>query len=356
MTKKICLEHTIRNVINESIGGPNTDKFKGTQKAFLQPAPHIEPKVGDSHPDGSSVTAKRGLAKIKQSETMKEEEQLEEGGKLKAAEKALEIISKTPKYADEIADDAAKMAKDFWSKIKPAEELPTVPTKPAEKLPATKVEKPAAAPKPAETKPNDKLPEVKPEVKTEVKPQVKPEVKPEVKTQTKPETTTVQNKLPEVKPQVKPETKTDTVTTTPTATKDTKPVKIELPNSQVKPSTKTQEILRRINRLKDENNDDNKPGKPEDRKRRQFGVPSIPINKQPVNPLRGYVPTNPYLHYADDRRSFGEEIDLDDAEKIKKKTRKAQIIRKIIDEQKKKKETSTVILNPKLKDQEMDSN
>lgn len=80
MDKKIGLEHTIRNVVRESIGGPNTDKFKGTPKAFLQPAPHIEPKVGDSHPDGSSVTAKRGVAKIAQSETMKEEEELSEAG------------------------------------------------------------------------------------------------------------------------------------------------------------------------------------------------------------------------------------------------------------------------------------
>lgn len=79
MDKKINLEHTIRNIVSESLGaGVTTDKFKGTQKAFLQPAPQIKPKVGDAHPDGSAVTAKRGLAKINQSETMKEEEQLNE--------------------------------------------------------------------------------------------------------------------------------------------------------------------------------------------------------------------------------------------------------------------------------------
>lgn len=81
MDKKINLEHTIRNVVSESLGaGVTTDKFKGNQRAFLQPAPQIKPKVGDAHPDGSAVTAKRGLAKINQSETMKEEEQIDEAG------------------------------------------------------------------------------------------------------------------------------------------------------------------------------------------------------------------------------------------------------------------------------------
>jgi hypothetical protein len=65
-----------------------------------------------------------------------------------------------------------------------------------------------------------------------------------------------------------------------------------------------------------------------------------------------------HLHKAGARRGdrFNEEIDPVAAETIKTKTKKAQIIRKVIDEQKKKKETSTVILNPKLKHQEADQN
>jgi hypothetical protein len=72
MDKKISLEHAIRNIVRESIGGPNTDEFKGTPKAFLKPAPLIAPKKGDEHPDGSASLAQRGRAKITSSETMKE--------------------------------------------------------------------------------------------------------------------------------------------------------------------------------------------------------------------------------------------------------------------------------------------
>lgn len=80
MDKKISLEHTIKNVVSEAIGVSGTDKFKGTPKAFLQPIPHIEPKVGDTHPDTATETAKRNTSKIKNSETMKEEEEpIEEG-------------------------------------------------------------------------------------------------------------------------------------------------------------------------------------------------------------------------------------------------------------------------------------
>lgn len=78
MDKKISLEHAIKNIVRESIGAVGTDKFKGTQPAFLKPIPPIEPPKGSEHPDGASAVAKRGAAKIKQSETMKEEEQLDE--------------------------------------------------------------------------------------------------------------------------------------------------------------------------------------------------------------------------------------------------------------------------------------
>lgn len=78
--KYTSLEHSIRNVVRESIGVSGTDKFKGAPKPFLKPAPHIEPPKGDEHPDASNVTAQRGAAKFKTSETMKEEEQIDEAG------------------------------------------------------------------------------------------------------------------------------------------------------------------------------------------------------------------------------------------------------------------------------------
>jgi hypothetical protein len=64
MDKKIGLEHTIRNVVSESIGVSGTDKYQGTPKAFLKPAPLISPKKGDEHPNGSATLAQRGGAKI----------------------------------------------------------------------------------------------------------------------------------------------------------------------------------------------------------------------------------------------------------------------------------------------------
>jgi hypothetical protein len=76
--KKISLEHAIRKVVTEAIGVSGSDEFKGTPKSFLKPSPRIAPKKGDTHPDGSAVLAQRGAAKIQSSETMKEEEELEE--------------------------------------------------------------------------------------------------------------------------------------------------------------------------------------------------------------------------------------------------------------------------------------
>ena len=79
--KYTSLEHSIRNIMTESISPIGSDEFKGTPKAFLKPAPRIAPKKGDTHPDGTAVLAQRGSAKIGQSKsggTMSEEEVLDE--------------------------------------------------------------------------------------------------------------------------------------------------------------------------------------------------------------------------------------------------------------------------------------
>jgi hypothetical protein len=84
MDKKIGLEHTIRNVMTESLGGGiTTDKFVKTGNSFFK-AVHIEPKKGDEHVNGSSsVRATRNVQKERNSETMNkvtEEEQIDEAG------------------------------------------------------------------------------------------------------------------------------------------------------------------------------------------------------------------------------------------------------------------------------------
>jgi hypothetical protein len=86
MEKKIGLEHAIRKVLAESIGGPNTDEFKGTPSAFLKPVGRITPPNGEKHPNSDTELAKRARAKISSSETMKKEENLEEQTKKKEEE------------------------------------------------------------------------------------------------------------------------------------------------------------------------------------------------------------------------------------------------------------------------------
>jgi len=114
MEKKIGLEHTIRKVLSESIGGPNTDEFKGTPKPFLKPAPLIAPKKGDEHPDGTATLAQRGRAKIASSETMKKEETIEEG------QAALKLPEPDPTVDMPKFDDSSKKFKKI-----PKMELPS---------------------------------------------------------------------------------------------------------------------------------------------------------------------------------------------------------------------------------------
>lgn len=341
MDKKINLEHTIRVVVNESLGmGITTDKYVRTGNSFFKSV-HIEPKKGDSHvPINGSVRSSRNVQKERSSETMKEEENIDENV-VKLLVKGGELLAKSLRYADD-AEAAKKMTKDFWSKIKPAEELPVI-TKPAEKLPAPQLKAPET---PAAAKPPAKISEP-----TVSKP-------PEVKTQTKPETAT----LPKIPDAVKaPETVTLPKTQTQTLPK------IELPTqtqtqTQTLPKTQTQNLPKTRTQTQEKTRPPGRGGGGGGRgggkggRNRFFGLPSASPGSSPLTGLKGYVPVDPYLHYAKDRMTFGEEIDIKDAEEIKAKSRKAQIIRKIIDEQKKKKETSTVILNPKLKDQEVDKN
>ena len=57
MDKKIGLEHTIRNIVSESIGVSGTDKYQGTPRAFLRPAPLVTPKKDGEHPNGGVNTS-----------------------------------------------------------------------------------------------------------------------------------------------------------------------------------------------------------------------------------------------------------------------------------------------------------
>lgn len=343
MDKKIGLEHTIRNIINESLGaGVTTDKFKGSQKAFLQPAPQIKPKVGDAHPDGSAVTAKRGLAKINQSETMKEEEQIDETA-AKLLVKGGELLAKTLGYADDAAD-AKKMTKDFWSKIKPAEELPVV--KPTEKLPAGKSTTTSNVPATTTKAPSGKTAGTPPATAPS---QTPPAVTPGT-------------------PQTPPAVKTPTTTPAPapvTVPKTGTSVGTKLGVAGATATAVGTAIATKL-KTKTKGKGDGTtppPGKPP-KPGREGGMIAPPLGLPGAPDISGSgsgrtidVPT--YTHRAGKRSSdrFSEEYNLQDAEEIKRKSRKAQIIRKIIDEQKKKKrDTATVDLHPKLKNQEPDQN
>jgi hypothetical protein len=80
MDKKIGLEHTIRNIMTESVGAIGTDKFTKTSNSFFRSF-HAEPKKGDTHPNNNAVRASRNVQKERSSTTMNtvtEEEQLDE--------------------------------------------------------------------------------------------------------------------------------------------------------------------------------------------------------------------------------------------------------------------------------------
>lgn len=78
--KYTSLEHSIRNIMTESIGAIGTDKFTKTGNSFFRSF-HVEPKKGDTHPNGNAIRATRNSQNERGSSTMNsvtEEEQLDE--------------------------------------------------------------------------------------------------------------------------------------------------------------------------------------------------------------------------------------------------------------------------------------
>ena len=328
---KVGLEHAIRNVMTESIGGPNTDKFKGTPPSFLRPIPTIKPKVGDAHPDGTVAITQRGKDKIKTSETMKEEEQIDElSGVISGVTKGVGLVAK-------YGDDAAKMVDDFFKKTPPVktpkkpEYAPLPPQAPPGNLPVpVKPQTPVA---PAAPKPN--APASTPAAPKPVAP---------APAAPKPTSPAPAPTVPATKP------------TAPAAPKPTAPAPATKPVTKTKTSTKTKTAAAVAAGLAV---GATVASKIKDLFTGRGGiVPPPGIGDTSGGSAAGSIDVNTHRHTAAGRRGdrFNEQIDPGAAETIKKKTRKAQIIRKVIDEQKKKKETSTVILNPKLKHQEADQN
>lgn len=355
MDKKLGLEHTIRLLMSESIGAIGTDKFKPVANSFFRPV-HIAPSKGGGHSNGSSaVRAARNVQKQKTSETMQEEEQLDEflAPVVKGAELGL-------KYGDEALELLGKA-------LKPVEKLPV---KPAKKVPAKPFKEPPAPAKPKDmplapesvpAKP-ETLPAVRPEVKPVTKPETLPAVKPEVKPATKPET------LPAVKPETMPSVKPETVPATkPSVQPKTQTQTETLPKPQTQTKTKTENLPKPLPapippKAPPPKDSGKEPER--SRKRTPFSFPTLSIDPVPLTGLRGYVPIKPFMHYAKER--VDEEMDADTERKkieavprpngSKNRTRQAEIIRKIIEEKKhkKKKDDSTVIINPEINSPELD--
>jgi hypothetical protein len=234
MDKKIGLEHTIRNIVSESIGVSDTSNDRGTMR--------LEGKIGLEHTIRNIVTEK-SLNELKRLDP--------------------DIIEIPPVKAPEIPS--------------------SVPVQP----------------KPQKTEPLTPAPEKTPNVIDKSPNKLKPDIS------TKPDT-------PEkLKPDV--------------SSKPSAPDKLK-PDATTKPNARS--------------------------KFRPFIFPLMNMDGTPISGPRDYVGADIYIHHARSRRTFGEDFNSD-AEEIKQKSRKAQIIRKILDE-KKKKDTETVNMNPKLKSQDLE--
>ena len=317
MDKKISLEHAIRNIMTEAVGVGGTDKYKGTPSPFLKPAPHIKPKVGDAHLRTATANAERANAKIQNSETMKEEENLEEGSKAEIAKIGIKTVEKGAEYADDAAKAAKEFAKDFWKKIKTAEpENANLPSKTKENLPV-KVE-PKTDLK-VEPKTDLKVePKLEPKVQTQTKTDLKVEPKVEPKTDLKVE--------PKLEPKVQTQTKTD--------------LKVE-PKVEPKTDPKLGGPPPTIPKLPS--------GDGGNKKRGSFKLPNI--HPEIISGLQGYVPVKTYMHFANDRVTFGEsKEDLSIKQRSSEiNSRRSAIIKNAI-----KNSKSTINPNPKLKHPEVD--
>ena len=192
MDKKLGLEHTIRNIITESIGVSGNDKFTKTGNSFFKSF-HAEPKKGDTHPNGNAVRAARNVSKERTSETMNrvtEEEQIDEFVKIKVNPPpkipAPEPMPARPAPAPAPAPQPVKPA----PAPAPAPQ-PVQPVKPA----------PAPAPQPAQSTKQAPGPAPKPAQSTKQAPAPGPAPKPAPapppapKTDTKVKTKTPKNKF-----------------------------------------------------------------------------------------------------------------------------------------------------------------
>ena len=114
MDKKINLEHTIRNIVRESVGVSGKDKPEGTSRSFLKPVGVISPPKGEEHPGTkktATILAQRGEDKVQHG--LKNEETIEEkyvGGQkpLKPTDKQKSDLVDTIKNIPGAADAAAR--------------------------------------------------------------------------------------------------------------------------------------------------------------------------------------------------------------------------------------------------------
>ena len=242
--KKFSLEHSIRNIITESVGNINDLKTAQPPKAVFNKPVSIEPPHGEEHGSMKALHVSNQRKAAKQNDSLTRntfaEENLNEflkdaiifGSKVitKGAPEAGEMLGKifkktAPEAAEDIAGKAPKTAPPVEKPApmpdiaKPApNNLPDVvtPTKPTPtETPSPKVTPPV----PAEPTPQ-KLPEVVPQ-----KPSTLPAEAPETAPATSPKTKTAPAvKLPdtatktETQTKVAPETKTQTQTQTKVAT------------------------------------------------------------------------------------------------------------------------------------------
>lgn len=335
MDKKIGLEHTIRKLMSESLGGGvTTDKFSKTPKPFFKPV-HIEPKKAGEHVNGtSSVRAARNAQLSRDSETVKEEEQLDEYAGV------AKLIGKAAPYVD----DAARMLDDLLKTKPKSFEPPSAPVKPKPPKPAVQPTPVAPPPPKPVVQPAPAAPPAPPVVKPAAPPVVKPAAPP------------IPNQAPAV---IKaPPVSVPGLSTT--------------PDNKTKPEKKTGTVPGPAPSAAP-SGDKNKGGQPNKEKTRdpkrnraRLPFPTLTIDPAPLSTGGGYVPVDTYTHMAQDRRTYGESMEADDKREnieavprrnSRNRTRQAEIIRKIIEEKKnKKKIVSTVNVNPELKNQEPDQN
>lgn len=162
--KYTSLEHSIRNIMTESVGAIGTDKFTKTGNSFFRSF-HAEPKKGDTHPNGNSIRAARNVSNERGSGTMNsvtEKKQVNElfKGKESPLDPVLDFLFKPKKGTTDLAPptEAPTVPAPKTEPIKPKTDEPEVAPKPQEAPAVTpkKVEEPVPTSKPdAKIKPDD---------------------------------------------------------------------------------------------------------------------------------------------------------------------------------------------------------